>query len=228
LRKGVRGTGERRPVASAVRDVVCPNFRPVPAQPGAKPAETPIIQTHNSQTLRWSSLRVGEGEQFTIETFSTLNAELHIHLTSLILERDATLAITGTATVYFHVSGPFVLGQDAVFGAVDFNGHLVTPSDRIQVMVGARDSTSPGLTAASVRFTRNNRVSALVFAPDANIVIDRPAVLRGGLYGKTVSLSRGGDVLFDPIEGMGSERVGARSTPFQYLLRWYDNPNPGP
>jgi hypothetical protein len=215
-------------VASHVRDVICPNFLPPPSQPGARPVETPIIQTALSQTLRWSSLRVEEGEQFTIETLSTLAAEIHIHVTSLVLERGATLAVTGAGTVYFHVSGSFVLGEDAVFGAADLGRRLLAPSDRIQVMVGARDSTAAGLTTASVRFTRHNRVSALVFAPDANIVIDRPDALRGGLYGKTIRLSRAGDVLLDPVEGMSSERVGVRSTPYQYLLRWYDNPNPGP
>ncbi len=215
-------------VRSNVREVVCPNFLPPPAQPGSKPATDPIIQTATHQTMRWASLHVSENEEFTIQTLSTLNAELHIHLTDIHLEPGSTLAITGTGTVYFHVNGTFMLGPGAVFGAIDFSGNLMRPSDRIQVLSRARDPSFMETGAASIRWGPDSKVSALVFAPNANIIVDRAAAFSGALYGKHIRITRSTGFFLDPIEGMGSEKSGVRPSPYQYLLRWYDNPNPSP
>ncbi|MGH2375198.1 MAG: hypothetical protein ACRDIC_17225 [bacterium] len=215
-------------VRSNVRDVVCPAFLPPPAEPGSKPPPNPIIQTDADQTVRWSVLRVDDRQELTIRTLSVQNAQLHIHLSSLVLGRGARLAVTGAATVYFHLSGPFVLGPDAMFGVSDSGGRLVRPSDRIQVLSRARDPSFTATGAASVRLDGNNRVSGLVFAPDSNIFVDRAAHVRGALYGRHIRINRSSDIVADPVEGLGSERSGVRPTAFQYVLRWYDNPNPGP
>ncbi len=215
-------------VRSGVRDVVCPAFLPPPVQPGSKPAPNPIIQSATDQTMHWSSLHVGENEVFTIETLSVLDAQLHIHLSSIILDRGAALIVTGPATVYFHVSGPFVLGRDAMFGVTDLGGRLSRPSDRLQVLSSARDPAFLETSAASVRWERGNRASALVFAPTANILVDRAVAVSGALYGRFIRMTQSTGVFLDPVEGLGSERSAVRPSPFQYVLRWYDNPNPGP
>jgi len=213
---------------AGVRDVVCPNFLAPPVRPGTRPAPDQITQSAATQTMRWSSLHVGEYGELTIETLSEPNAHLHIHLTDLRLERGATLAITGQATVYFHISGTFTLGRDAVFGASDFDGHLLKPSDRVQVLISARDPSFPQTGIASVRLERSNKVSALLFAPEANIVVDRATAFSGGLYGKYVRVTRSSGFVLDPTEGIASERSAVRPSPYQYLLRWHDNPNPAP
>jgi hypothetical protein len=206
------------------RDVVCPAYGAPPFQPGAQPAPNPMVQTAVRETVRWGRLHVEEDGEFTIETLSEPDAVLHVHVTDLRLDRRATLAVTGAATVYLHVGGSFSLGPGATFGAIDFSGHLMRPADRIQVYVRARDrSRAPG-----VWLEGDNRVSAVIFAPEAGIVIDRALAFRGALYGRTVRVSRSSGFLLDPTEGLGSERLLVRPTPFQYLTRWYDNPNPGP
>ncbi|MGQ0569933.1 MAG: DUF7305 domain-containing protein [Armatimonadota bacterium] len=215
-------------VRSGVREVICPNFLLPLAQPGKDPAPNPIIQSATHQTMRFAALRAGEGEVFTIQTLSTLDAQLHIHVSELRLEQGAALVITGPGSVYFYVSGTFGLSRDAVFGAIDFDGHLVRPSDRLQVFTRARDPSFLETGAASVRLERDNKVSALIFAPNANILIDRASAFSGALYGKYVRISRSTGIFLDPVEGLGSEKSGVRPTPFQYVLRWYDNPNPGP
>ncbi|MGQ0549663.1 MAG: hypothetical protein ACT4PY_08365 [Armatimonadota bacterium] len=216
------------PVRAQTREVVCPNFLPPPAQPVREPAQAPIIQAEVKETVHWGALRVREGGTFTIQTLSVRGAELHIHLAEIHLERDATLAITGLATVYFHVEGGFVLGPRAAFGTVDFFGHLVSPSDRVQVLIGARDPSLIDTGRASVRLEGENSVSALLFAPNANIVADRVVAFSGGLYGKYVRLNRSSGIVLDPVEGLSSERVGVRPSPYQYVMRWYDNPTPSP
>jgi len=214
-------------VQAQVREVVCPNYLAPLAQPGSQPAPNPIVQSTVRETVRWGSLHVDEDGEFTIETLSEPDAELHIHVTDIRLARGATLAVTGTATVYFHVSGSISLGPGAAFGAIDLSGHLMRPSDRIQVYVGARDR-SPVVTAAGVWMERDNKVSALIFAPEAHIVIDRAVAFSGALYGKSVRITRSSGFFLDPTEGLGSERSLIGPSPFQYLTRWYDNPNPGP
>jgi hypothetical protein len=215
-------------ITSNVHEVICPAFLPPPVQPGTKPAPNPIVQTATDQTVNWTSLHVGEDEVFTIQTLSTLDARLHIHLTNVVLERGAALVITGPGTVYLHVSGVFILRRDAMFGVTDLSGHLIRPSDRIQVFMSARDASLLETGAASVWWERGNRVSALVFAPNANVLVDRAEAISGGLYGKYVRLTQSTGIVLDPIEGLGSEKSAVWSTPFQYVTRWYDNPNPGP
>jgi hypothetical protein len=216
------------PVHANVRSVVCPAFTPPRVQTGAKPAPNPIVQTAITQTVRWSAIRAAENEVFTIETLSEPNAALHIHLRSIVLDRNAVLVVTGPGTVYIYLEGDFVLGPGAVFGAVDSDGHLLRPSDRLQVLSVARDPWFPTTAAASVRWERGNRVSALVFAPHANIVVDQAVAVFGGLYGRYIRITRSSGIFLDPAEGLGSELTLVRPSPFQYVLRWYDNPNPVP
>jgi len=135
--------------------------------------------------------------------------------------------MSGAGTVYFHVSGAFTLGEDAVFGGIDFNGHLVTPADRVHVLLSRRDPDFLGTGTASVRWDGNNRVAGQVFAPNANVVIDRAVAFRGALYARYIRISRSTGIFLDPIEGLGSEKSIVRPSPFQYILRWYDNPYPG-
>jgi hypothetical protein len=213
---------------SYAREVLCPNFLPPPVSSGSRPAPNPIVQSSVRQTLRWASLHVGENREFTIETLSEPDAELHVHMNDLRLDRGATLAVTGQGTVYLHVSHSLTLGAGAIFGAVDFNGRLIRPADRIQVLISARDPLWPETGIASVRMTRDNRVSAVIFAPSANIVIDRAATVYGALYGKHVRITRSSGFVLDPTEGLASERIGIRPSPYQYVVRWYDNPSPGP
>ncbi len=215
-------------VTSGVHEVVCPAFLAAPVQPGREPAPNPIVQTATDQTVHWGSLHVDEGEAFTIQTLSTPDARLHIHLNSIILERDSALVITGPGMVYLHVNGPFILHRDALFGVTDFSGHLIRPSDRVQVLISARDPRFLETGAASVRWERGNSVSALVFAPNANILVDRALAISGALYGRYVRISQSTGIFLDPIEGLGSEKSAVRPTALQYVTRWYDNPNPGP
>jgi hypothetical protein len=214
------------PVASRVRDVVCPNFLAPPARPGSKPVPEAIIQTAAVQTVHWGALHVRPDESLTVETLSAPQAELHIHVTEILLERGARLVITGAATVYFHVRGAFLLEEGAVFGAIDSSGNLVQPADRIHVLLDQQDPAFADTGVASVRWEGGNKVAAVVFAPEANVLIDQAKAFSGGLYGLFIRISRSRGVFLDPTEGLGSERVAIRPSPFQYILRWYDNPHP--
>jgi hypothetical protein len=213
------------PIRANVREVVCPAFIPPPVQAGARPAPTPVVQTAATQILRWSAIHVAENEVFTIETLSEAGAALHLHVHSIVLERNAVLVVTGPGTVYIHTDGEFVLGPGAVFGAIDADGHPLRPSDRLQVLSTVTDP--PLAAAASIRWERDNRVSALVYAPDAHIRIEGARAISGSLYGRSVRIARSSEILLDPSEGLGSELALLRPSPFQYVLRWYDNPNPG-
>ncbi len=215
-------------VRSGVRDAVCPAFLPPPVVVGSKPAPNPIVQTAVDESVHWSAIEVAEGAEFTIETLSVADARLHIHVGSIVLGRGATLGVSGAGTVFFHLSGPLVLGRGAMFGVTDVSGHAVRPSDRIQVLSVARDGPLSETGPASVRWEGDNRVSAVVFAPGANILVDRVAFLSGALYGRHIRITRSAGVVLDPVEGLGSEKSAVRPSAFQYLLRWYDNPTPEP
>jgi hypothetical protein len=214
------------PVRSGVREVLCPNFLASPARPGREPAPEAIVQTAPVQTIRLGVLHVGADEGVTVETLSVAGAELHIHVSEILLEHGARLVITGAATVYFHVSGTFVLEEGAVFGAADFDGTLVRPADRVHVLIDRRDAALEENGVDSVRWRGANKVAAVVFAPGANVLIDRATAFRGGLYGRSIRISRSSGVFLDPIEGLGSEHTALRPSPFQYVIRWYDNPHP--
>jgi hypothetical protein len=215
---------EGRIVARA-RDVVCPVYALPPARPGRDPAPRVIAQTAPYETMQWSILALEDHEELTIETLSDESAQLHIHVRELRVGRGATVAVTGAGTVYFHVAGAFTLAPGAAFGTSDFSGHLITPADRVHVLIGARDPTPP---AASVRWARDNRVAAVVVAPYANIAIDRAEAVTGALFGKRVRIHQSTGVVLDPVEGMGSERSMVRPSAYQYLVRWHDNPRPAP
>ena len=215
------------PVQTRVREVVCPNFLVPPSLPGSRPVPETIVQTTAQQTMSWSSLHVDEGEAVTIETLSVPQAQLHIHLSDIVLERGAQLVITGAGTVFFHVSGAFTLGEDAVFGAIDFNGHLVTPADRVHVLLTGQDPDFPATGIASIRWDGDNSVAGVVVAPNVNVAIDRAAAFHGGLFARYIRIRRSSGIFLDPTEGLGSEKSIIRPSPFQYVLRWYDNPYPG-
>ncbi len=215
-------------IRSGVRDVVCPAFLPPPCQPGAEPAPEAIIQSSVDETVRFSALRVEEGGLFTIQTLPDPKARLHVHVQDITLEPDAALAVTGLSTVYFHVAGRFRLGPGAMFGVEDSSGRLVRPSDRVQVLSCAQDSAFAATGAGSVRWERANRVSAVVFAPGANILINRADAFSGAIFGRFVRIQQSPTFLADPTEGFASDRLGARPSAFHYLVRWYDNPTPTP
>lgn len=215
-------------VRSGVRDIVCPALLPPPAEPGAEQAPNPIIQTAIDQTMRWSSIDVGEDEEFTIQTLSTPGTQLHIHIRHIALARGARLAVTGTGTVFFHLNGRFALGPGAMFGVSDEDGRLVRPSDRIQILSQAQNTSLGSGEEASVRWEGHNRVSGVVFAPHSNIVVDRAVAVSGALYGRYIKITRSTGIVLDPVEGLGSEKSLVRPSPYQYVLRWYDNPNPPP
>jgi len=177
--------------------------------------------------MSWSSLHVDEGQAVTIETLSVPQAQLHIHLSDIVLERGAQLVITGAGTVFFHVRGAFTLGEDAVFGAIDFNGHLVTPADRVHVLLTGQDPDFPATGIASIRWDGDNSVAGVVVAPNVNVAIDRAAAFHGGLFARYIRIRRSSGIFLDPTEGLGSEKSIIRPSPFQYVLRWYDNPYPG-
>ena len=82
------------------------------------------------------------------------------------------------------------------------------------------------IAATSVLWHGTVVVAAVLFAPGANVLIDRARAFRGGLYGRSIKISRSSGIFLDPIEGLGSEKSVVRPSPFQYVLRWYDNPHP--
>jgi|GEM_PF-4709530 len=222
IRCGLQVEGRIR---ESVRDVICPNYLSPPAAPGNDAVGETIVQRAVSQTLHLRPLTVG-AEGLTIQTLSTPGAELHIHTAAIHLAPGAILAVTGAATVYFHVDGPVVLDEDAVFGASDSSGNLVIAADRIVVLSTARDDTASGPGAASVSLRGNNKMAAVVFAPDAVIEIDGATAMRGALFGRHVRVTNSVGLVFDPNEGLRSVRSVVRPSPFQYVQRWYDDPNP--
>ncbi len=219
-------------VRSRVRGVMCPAFLPPPCQPGVDRVPEVVVQDAVDQTLHWGPLHVDGGTTLTIETLGSPRARLHIHVTEFTLEPGAMVILTGRGTVYFHVGGAIRLGAGAVVGAEDENPHsrLIAPAGRIQILSCARDApyVAEQREASSVRWEGGNRVSALVMAPDANIVIDRAETLLGAVFGKHVRIAGSTASILDPAEGMGSENTAIRPSPFQYVVRWYDNPAMNP
>jgi hypothetical protein len=144
------------------------------------------------------------------------------------MERGATIVVTGQGTVYFHVRGAIHLGANAVIGVEDaaLRSRLITPSDRLQLLSCARDPAydPEQPQTASVRWDLANRVSAFVFAPEANIVINQAEAFGGTVFGKHILINGSTGTILDPSEGVGSEAAGIRPSPFQYLIRWYDSP----
>jgi len=211
-------------VRESVREVICPNFPPPPARPGGDRAGEAIVQTAKIQALHLQSLIVGE-DGLTIQTLSAPGAELHLHTPAIDLAPGAILTVTGAATVYFHVAGPVVLAEDAVFGAMDSSGNLVTQASRVVIFSTAKDPSGDAGTP-SVRLLGNNRMAAVVFAPSATIDIVGAREVRGALFGRSVRVADSTNLVLDPNEGLRSLAGVIRPSPFQYIRQWYDNPNP--
>src|SRR5437879_6171906 len=208
--------------------VPCPAFLPPPCRPGRDPAPRVIAQNALEQEVRFAGLHVNAGDTLSILTVGAGRARLHIHVADLTMERGATIVVTGQGTVYVHVRGAIHLGADAVMGVEDaaLRSRLITPSDRVQLLSCARDPAYDPQQpqTASVRWDLANRVSAFVFAPEANIVIGRADAIGGAVFGKHILISGSTGTILDPSEGVGSETAGIRPSPFQYLIRWYDSP----
>lgn len=214
------------------RGVMCPAFLPPPCRPGIDRVPDVVVQDAIDQAVHWGPLHVNAGTTFGIQTLGDPRARLHIHVTDFTLDPGAMVVMTGQGTVYFHVSGAVHLGAGAVIGATDesLTSRLITPSDRIQLLVCAHDPAyrPDRPETASVRWDDANRVSAFVFAPDANAVINGAVTVGGAVFGRSVHMSRSTASVLDPTVGPASENAGIRPSPFQYLLRWYDSPAPGP
>jgi hypothetical protein len=225
---GSCGTQIDGPVEARARSVPCPGFLPPPCLAGSDPAPSVIAQERLNEDHRFGALHVGPGEIVSILTLGNPLARVHIHVRELMMERDSLLVLTGAGTVYLHVAGAIRLKEGAVIGGGDENpdGALIAPADRLQVLSCARDPefdpAEPG--TASVRWEGHNRVGAFVFAPDANIVIDRARLFTGPIFGRRVVLRGSWGTVVDPSDGIASERTAVRPTPFQYLTRWYDRP----
>jgi hypothetical protein len=217
-------------VRSHAREVVCPAFLPPPCRPGIERVPSVIVQHAFEEHVHWGPLHMAKGDILSILTLSDPHAGLHIHVSDIDLGRDALVVVSGRGTVYFHVSGTVHLADGAAVGVADqeTNGRLITPSDRIQILSCAHDPAYDPKRpeTASVRWDQTNRVSAFMFAPEANIVINRAVAFRGGAFAKFVHIGGSTGTVLDPTEGVGSEHVGIRPSPFQYMVRWYDNPSP--
>ena len=229
---GSCGTQIAGSIEAQARSVPCPAFLPPPCLPGSDPVPSVITQQRLDEDRRFGALRVGPGEIVSILTLGNPMARLHIHVSELTMGRNSLLVLTGAGTVYVHVAGAIRLKEGAVIGVGDENPEsaLIGPADRLQVLSCARD---PDLDAAepqtaSVRWDGHNRVGAFVFAPGANVVIDRARIFTGPLFGRRVVLRGSLGTVVDPSDGVASERTGVRPTPFQYVTRWYDRPVPTP
>jgi hypothetical protein len=214
------------------RGVMCPALLSPPCQPGIDRVPEVVVQDAIDQDLRWGPLDVEAGTTLSIQTLGSPRARLHMHVTDFTLQPGAMLILTGQGTVYFHVRGAIRLGAGAVIGVADENprGRLIVPSDRIQILSCARDAAyAPAHPeTASVQWDGGNRVSAILFAPDANIVINRAETLLGAVFGRDVRIVGSTASMRDPAGGMASENTAIRPSPFQYVVRWYDNPAASP
>lgn len=225
---GSCGTQIDGPVEARARSVPCPGFLPPPCLTGNDRAPSVIVQERLHDDRRFGALHVGPGEILSILTLGDPLARLHIHVSEVTMERDSLLVVTGAGTVYLHVAGAIRLKEGAVIGGGDENPEnpLIAPADRLQLLSCARDPKFDPAepSTASVRWDGRNRVGAFVFAPDANMVIDRARIFTGPLFGRRVVLRGSLGTVVDPSDGIASERTGVRPTPFQYLMRWYDRP----
>lgn len=179
---------------SQVRERPCPNFLLPPCHPGIDPAPSTIVQEAFEQEMRWGALRVRPGEIVRIITPPNPQARLHLHLASLEVAREGVLAVSGEGTVYMHVSGPVLLEARAVLGAAgdSLDLRLIMPADRVQLLSCAEDSPGDlgGPEVASVRWIQENRVSALVFAPHANVLIENAETVGGSIFANAVRIRR--------------------------------------
>jgi hypothetical protein len=216
------------PVRSLVSDAVCPNFLPPPCRPGVEPAPGAIVQSATAQEERWGVLRVARGDLAAIQTLSRPKSHVDIHVTDLVLDPGAKLIVTGPGTVTFHVSGKVLLGAGAVLGPEGDETPRTPPvrsGDQIRILSCARDPRydAANPATASVRWDRDARVSALLFAPYANVAISGATAV-GSLFGREVHIVGSTSLVLDPTGAFTGETSGVRPTPYQYVLRWYDSP----
>ncbi|MDR7535493.1 MAG: hypothetical protein QN183_03885 [Armatimonadota bacterium] len=216
-------------VREHVREVLCAPFVPPPCTPSPDPNnDAPLRIVHSEaeglvKELRYDEVHPGAGQRMTISTPDNPAAELHIHATSVIFERDAVLAISGRGKVYFHVGRTFRLGQRSWFGVDDTKpgALLVWPGDRIQVLSCASDPSYEETGVASIWWDQENRVSAVVFAPRANISINQAGEFTGALLGQYIHINQGVGYVLDPGGGVDARFLRAA---YQIIDRWYDNP----
>jgi Tfp pilus assembly protein PilX len=216
-------------VRENVRELLCLPILPPPCLPDADPNnDAPLLITHSDadplvKTLQYDEVHPAADQRMTIQTPSNPNAQLHIHVNSITFERDVVMAVSGQGRVYFHVAGTFRLGQRSWFGLDDTKpgSLLVWPGDRIQIMSCAIDPSYITTGTASVRWDQLNRVSAVILAPRANILINQAGEFHGALVGQYIHINQGLGYVLDP--GSGIDLTDARR-PFQIIDRWYDNP----
>ncbi|MGH2454492.1 MAG: hypothetical protein ACRDF5_12190 [bacterium] len=216
-------------VRENVREVLCAPFIPPPCTPDTDPNnDAPLLITHSNaeplvKVLQYDEVHPLAAQRLTIETPDNPNAELHIHATDVIFERDVVMAVRGRGRVYFHVARTFRLGQRSWFGVNDEipGSLLVWPGDRMQILSCASDPDYLLTGTASVRWDQQNRVSALVFAPRANILINQAGEFLGALVGQYIHINQGLGYVLDPGSGFSE---GLLRSAFQIVDRWYDNP----
>lgn len=221
-------------VTENVRDVLCPAFLPPPCNPDPTNGSVPAALSQTDAEAAANLVKEVSYGDLTVPAYGTLtidtptsypSAEFHIHVTSVDLGQRAKVVITGQGKVYLHVSGTFHLGQYSWFGVESpaADARLVWPADRVQLLSCAQDPSYPATGTASVRWDQQNRVAALVFAPNANILINQAGEFNGSLYGRYIHINQATGFIIDQGRGINQEFLKAA---FQYVQRWYDNPRP--
>jgi hypothetical protein len=216
-------------VRENVRELLCVPILPPPCLPDSDPNnDAPLVITHGDaeplvKVLSYDEVHPAADQRMTIATPNNPNAELHIHVNDVIFERDVVMAISGQGRVYFHVARTFRLGQRSWFGLDDTKpgSLLVWPGDRIQIMSCAIDPSYITTGTASVRWDQANRVSGVVLAPRANILINQAGEFHGALVGQYIHINQGLGYVLDPGSGIDLSQA---LRPFQIIDRWYDNP----
>lgn len=220
-------------VTENARDVLCPAFLPPPCSANPSNGPPPAVLSYTdapncTDGFCYGDLTLAAYGVMTINTHPTdpdPTYDVHVHVSSVDLGRDSIVAITGVGKVYVHVTGSFHLGQRSWFGVTGAgaNAPLVWPADRVQLLSCANDSAYLQGGPTSVQWDQQNRVAALVFAPNANILINQAGEFNGSLYGRYIHINQATGFIVDQGRGFDEDLLKAA---FQYVQRWYDDPRP--